>query len=85
MAELDDWRFRGRCYARHDLVEVFFDETPDSVAEAKALCVECPVIRECREHASRNVELHGVWGGESGQERRARLGPRVVAAQDLPG
>lgn len=85
MAELDDWRFRGRCYGRHDLAEVFFDETPDSIAEAKAICAKCPVVQECSEHAYRNIELHGVWGGESVQERRARLGAWVNAAQDLPG
>jgi WhiB family redox-sensing transcriptional regulator len=52
-------------------------------ARAKALCNECPAMLACRDHALRNVEVYGVWGGLGEQERRmqlARLGRLVHSA-----
>jgi WhiB family redox-sensing transcriptional regulator len=52
-------------------------------ARAKALCHECPAMLACRDHALRNVEVYGVWGGLGEQERRmqlARLGRLVHSA-----
>lgn len=42
-------------------------------AEAKALCRECPALLACRDHALRNAEVYGVWGGLGEQERRSQL------------
>jgi hypothetical protein len=53
------------------MVDLFFAdelEDPQSVAEAKSICSNCPVVSEC---LSANLhEQHGVWGGKSENERR---------------
>lgn len=56
------------------LLDLFFDERPDSVSVAKALCHVCPHTNECLENSLRNAEAYGVWGGLDYQERK------VVAA-----
>ena len=40
---------------------------------AKAICARCPALVACREHALRQGELYGVWGGMGEAERRALL------------
>ena len=59
--------------------ELFFPDQGQSAAEAKAVCRGCPVRFECREHAMRNGERFGVWGGLSERDRRRmrRLQPAV--------
>jgi WhiB family redox-sensing transcriptional regulator len=46
------------------LVELFFSESLDDIAAAKALCFECPVRLACLEGALARQEPWGVWGGE---------------------
>lgn len=45
--------------------EWFYPERSDraSVAKAKALCLTCPVLAQCRDYALSIDERHGVWGG----------------------
>lgn len=38
-------------------------------AQAKAICMECPVRAECLEWAKDNDEREGIWGGLTPQER----------------
>ena len=38
-------------------------------AQAKAMCVQCPVVRQCLKWALDTREPYGVWGGMSAQER----------------
>lgn len=76
---IDDWQERARC--RHEPMALFFgpnrfEPKRDRLAResaAKAVCADCPVIVECREHALRAEELYGVWGGLGEAERRAVL------------
>lgn len=44
--------------------ELFFAESPDDVAAAKALCRHCPVRAACLAGALGRREPWGVWGGE---------------------
>jgi WhiB family transcriptional regulator, redox-sensing transcriptional regulator len=44
--------------------ELFFAEAPADVELAKALCVDCPIRRECLAGALERREPWGVWGGE---------------------
>ena len=46
------------------LVELFFSESLEDIAAAKALCFECPVRLACLEGALARQEPWGVWGGE---------------------
>jgi WhiB family transcriptional regulator, redox-sensing transcriptional regulator len=49
---------------RREGPELFFAETPADVELAKALCLDCPVRRECLVGAVERREPWGVWGGE---------------------
>lgn len=69
-----DWQHEGLCRTRSP--EIFFH--PDGErgavkrareARAVALCRECPVITQCREHALGVPEPYGVWGGMTEEER----------------
>lgn len=37
---------------------------------AKAICRECPVVRQCAAHALSVREPYGVWGAMTVEERR---------------
>lgn len=71
-----DWQEHGLCRASD--ATVFFPpahfeqkhERAAREAEAKAICAECPVQRECLEWALTIREPYGVWGGYSESERR---------------
>lgn len=45
-------------------------KTDKRVRERSAIfiCMQCPVMHECRRHARENGEL-GVWGGETEEQR----------------
>lgn len=76
---LHTWRARAAC--RGPETALFFP--PSNVerredrqlreARAKAICRECPVRRECLEHALSVGETHGIWGGLNEAERRGLL------------
>lgn len=40
---------------------------------AKAICSECPVLAQCREHALQVGEVYGIWGGMGESERAAAV------------
>lgn len=85
IADLWEWQHEGLC--RVASPDMFFH--PDGErgpsrrwrdARAVALCQQCPVIVECREHALRVAEPYGVWGGMTEQERA-----EVLAGQGRSG
>ena len=39
-------------------------------ARAKEICEQCPVLRQCRDHAIAIGEQHGIWGGLTARERK---------------
>jgi len=63
-----EWADRGACVGKPP--EWFFPERGQAFNEAKALCGSCPVQPECLEHAVRNGEKFGIWGGRSERQRR---------------
>lgn len=48
-------------------------------ARARALCVSCPVQRECLTHALTAGEPHGIWGGLNELQRK-RLARKLASA-----
>lgn len=44
--------------------DLWFAESPTELEQAKALCEECPIRRECLTLALERQEPWGVWGGE---------------------
>jgi WhiB family redox-sensing transcriptional regulator len=76
IAELWDWRLHGSCRVQDP--DVFFHPEHErgptrrnrDIA-AKAVCLDCPVLQRCREHALQTREPYGVWGGLTERERDA--------------
>lgn len=67
-----EWRSKALCAGKP--TDLFFVERGESMAEAKALCLVCPVRSSCLEWVLTNVRAnddHGVWAGTSARERRA--------------
>jgi WhiB family redox-sensing transcriptional regulator len=42
-----------------------------TTARAKAVCSGCPVTAECLDFALADPDAVGIWGGTTGQDRRA--------------
>jgi len=81
-----DWQLDAAC--RGGDTEQFFhpenERGPRRAAReaaAKAICAQCPVIRECASYALRTREPYGIWGGLGESERDEILaGRRRVAS-----
>jgi WhiB family redox-sensing transcriptional regulator len=84
---LDDawsWQLRAQC--RGTDPNLFFHPEGERGRQrqlrqqrAKRICADCPVRRECAEHALGFGEFFGTWGGLSEDERNIELGrPRRV-------
>lgn len=74
MVDTDSWRADARCKL-HPQVD-FFPKTGQNPASAIAVCMNCPVAKECyrdaEEHPTQSV---GVWGGTTSRQRfRIRTG-----------
>lgn len=69
-----DWRSQAVC-ARTD-PDLWFSPGAVEHREAKKICRECPVRRQCLAYAMEAPVDHGVWGGMTERERRRhrRLG-----------
>ena len=70
--------------------DLFFAESPRLLAQAQALCADCPVRDLCLAGALERREPHGVWGGrifvggvvvehKRGRGRPRKDDPRIVA------
>lgn len=76
MIEAYEWQYQGACMGVDS--SVFFSPEAERGAKrqrreraAKQLCLQCPVIERCREHALSVREPYGVWGGLTESERAA--------------
>jgi WhiB family redox-sensing transcriptional regulator len=85
-----DWQDHAACKGRTQLFFPPRAERPQArarrEAQARLLCIACPVQTPCREFARSNHE-YGYWGGESEEERHlagftvaAPIGVRARAA-----
>ena len=54
--------------------EMFFPEKGGSTRDAKKICAQCDVGRECLQHALDTHQRGGIAGGLSDGERRNLLG-----------
>ncbi len=83
VADLWEWQMQGAC--RTTGSEIFFHPEGERGPSrrnrdlaAKAVCLTCPVLVQCREHALRVREPYGVWGGMSEHEREDYLQARRI-------
>lgn len=71
-----DWQARAACRgyaAEHGgraRDAVFFPDRGQSLARARTMCADCPVVQECLDLAIETNTGWGVWGGMSARERR---------------
>ena len=72
-----DWQDKALC-AQVD-PELWFPLKGRSNREAKAICMQCPVRAECLQYALDNDISHGIFGGLSDRQRRARRVARKAA------
>jgi WhiB family transcriptional regulator, redox-sensing transcriptional regulator len=77
-----DWRDGAAC--RDGDPELFFPEGTAGPAllqtdQAKRVCQSCPVRTPCLDFAQRHGLGFGIWGGVTGEERRALRGARSGA------
>lgn len=74
----EEWQWQSEAVCRGMDSAIFFTCDDSSrrgqqrrEARAKALCAQCPVLMQCRDHALNVGEAFGVWGGLSAAERAA--------------
>ncbi|MGO4630540.1 WhiB family transcriptional regulator [Streptomyces sp. 2RAF24] len=72
------WSTAGLC-AQVD-PRLFFPTKGQSVAEARGICMACPVRAECLAAALGRGEPSGIWGGLTVRERQRALRQRREAA-----
>ena len=58
MARANEW---PPC-SRPETCHLWVSEDPYEQRQAITACMECPVVRTCREAALERAEPHGVWG-----------------------
>jgi hypothetical protein len=72
------WRDEALCLQTDP--ELFFDESPDGVEAAKAICAACTVREpDCLANALTNGNSHGVQAGLTADERREHPGFTAAA------
>jgi len=85
------WRVDARCAdGAASLTPLFFSESLDDIARAKAFCAGCVVREACLASAVARREPWGVWGGEllvngkviANKRKRGRP-PKCVRPEDV--
>ncbi|HET8929190.1 MAG TPA: WhiB family transcriptional regulator [Acidimicrobiales bacterium] len=78
--ETHDWWDDAACNTSHGgLTALFFSDELGDIAEAKRICVNCPVLEDCLAGAIERREPWGVWGGQ------LFLNGRVLASKRARG
>jgi WhiB family redox-sensing transcriptional regulator len=72
--EMSDWRDFGAC--RDEDPELFFPvgtqgPAREQIGRAQAVCRRCAVSDECLRWAQAAGQAEGIWGGLTGDQRRA--------------
>jgi len=73
----------ARAACNETTAELFFSEEPAEMAQARQVCMACPVRQMCLEYFS-IIENDGIAGGLTAAERRkARANAPVYAVEDV--
>jgi WhiB family redox-sensing transcriptional regulator len=88
IGELWEWQLQAACRGMD--ISIFYHPKGEQkraregrIADAKATCNTCPVMRDCREHALSVREPYGIWGGLSEYERADLLGVSALSYSGL--
>ena len=63
-----NWRALGSCAGTDP--NLWFSVGATEHRQAKRICRDCPVRRECLSYAMEAPVDHGIWGGMTERERR---------------
>lgn len=75
---------RNTSLTDRELLAVFFPTRGEVTDRAKAMCHRCPVQTQCLDWVETHSEvLHGIWGGLSHRERRARRTVQLKAKREM--
>ena len=86
----DNWNWQARAACRGMDASTFFH--PDNErgrskrsreAQAKAVCVQCPVMAQCLDWALSVREPYGVWGGKTASEREELMADQAWSSPRL--
>jgi len=73
------WRDEAACLGLD--ATIFYPADDDEAEEARVVCEQCAVQRECLEYALAHREKDGVWGGATERDRRRIIRQRRRAAR----
>lgn len=78
------WHQQAAC-RNHPDPDLWFPTTGQTTRtqHATTICATCPVQHACADHAHRNQEMFGIWGGQPQTERRTQLTAPPTAPRDL--
>lgn len=70
-----EWQKNSECSKPENssLVDYFFSSNSKEKYEAKNMCFQCPVRKECLQWALEHRQIWGVWGGKDEVEIRRTL------------
>lgn len=70
------WQVDGDCVGLDP--DLFFPVRGDNdtANRAKAICQDCPVRGDCLAYALATTQKHGIWGGQSENQRKATRSAR---------
>jgi WhiB family redox-sensing transcriptional regulator len=70
-----EWHEDAECAKpqNNDKINNFFANKPSQQWEAKKLCNECPVRKQCVQWALNNKQIWGIWGGLTPEQIRRTL------------
>ncbi len=77
---LETWQEDAACRGRD--LDLFFSRDDDNRDRAVELCLSCPVQEQCLSFALEHGEMHGIWGGMGGTERRSHIRERRRRERD---
>jgi hypothetical protein len=63
---MTDWE-QAACLGQTDL---FYDERPDFVTQARSVCSLCPIKHDCLIESFTLGDAYGIWGGQDYEERK---------------
>ncbi len=66
-----DWVKQADCLDED--TEIFYPKNGRDFIAKLAICETCPVRNDCLAYALKHKDVNGIWGGSSGNERRAIL------------
>jgi WhiB family redox-sensing transcriptional regulator len=70
MDKISGWQLKANC-SPNDF-DLFFSNSKTKRKQALSLCNTCPVIDECLDYAIENNVEHGIYGGRTSEQRKAR-------------